>query len=107
MIQKIQEKFKDDRVALSQETMKVYQEYGINPAGGCLPMILQMPILIALWAVLGSWMDIRQANFFGWITDLSVPDVLFDLGFKLPLFQIDKLSGLALLMGLAMFIQQK
>ncbi len=107
LIQKIQEKFKDDRVALSQETMKVYQEYGINPAGGCLPMILQMPILIALWAVLGSWMDIRQANFFGWITDLSVPDVLFDLGFKLPLFQIDKLSGLALLMGLAMFIQQK
>lgn len=107
LLQKVQEKYKDDRVMLSQETMKIYQEYGINPAGGCLPMIMQMPILISLWSVLSSWMDIRHQHFFGWITDLSAPDVILDLGFKLPLFQVDKLSGLALLMGIAMFIQQK
>ncbi|MFM6956098.1 MAG: membrane protein insertase YidC [Ignavibacteria bacterium] len=107
LLQKVQEKYKDDRTMLSQETMKIYSEYGINPAGGCLPMIMQMPILISLWSVLSSWMDIRHQHFFGWITDLSAPDVILDLGFKLPLFQVDKLSGLALLMGIAMFIQQK
>jgi len=107
LLQKVQEKYKDDRTMLSQETMKIYSEYGINPAGGCLPMIMQMPILISLWSVLSSWMDIRQQHFFGWISDLSAPDVILDLGFKLPLFQVDKLSGLALLMGIAMFIQQK
>jgi len=107
LLQKVQEKYKDDRTMLSQETMKIYSEYGINPAGGCLPMIMQMPILISLWSVLSSWMDIRHQHFFGWISDLSAPDVILDLGFKLPLFQVDKLSGLALLMGIAMFIQQK
>lgn len=107
LLQKVQEKYKDDRTMLSQETMKIYSEYGINPAGGCLPMIMQMPILISLWSVLSSWMDIRHQHFFGWINDLSAPDVILDLGFKLPLFQVDKLSGLALLMGIAMFIQQK
>jgi YidC/Oxa1 family membrane protein insertase len=107
LLQKVQEKYKDDRTALSQETMKIYSEYGINPAGGCLPMIMQMPILISLWSVLSSWMDIRHEHFIGWITDLSAPDVILDLGFKLPLFQVDKVSGLALLMAIAMFIQQK
>ena len=107
LLQKVQEKYKDDRTEISKETMKIYSEYGINPAGGCLPMIMQMPILISLWSVLGSWMDIRHQHFFGWISDLSAPDVILDLGFKLPLFQVDKLSGLALLMGIAMFIQQK
>jgi YidC/Oxa1 family membrane protein insertase len=68
---------------------------------------MQMPILISLWSVLSSWMDIRHEHFFGWISDLSAPDVILDLGFKLPLFQVDKISGLALLMAIAMFIQQK
>ena len=107
LLQKVQEKYKDDRTALSQETMKIYSEYGINPAGGCLPMLMQMPILISLWSVLSSWMDIRHEHFFGWISDLSAPDVILDLGFKLPLFQVDKISGLALLMAIAMFVQQK
>ncbi|MBK9249292.1 MAG: membrane protein insertase YidC [Ignavibacteria bacterium] len=106
-IAKIREKYKDDQVSQQQETMKLYSEYGINPAGGCLPMILQMPILYALWSVLSNSIQLRQANFFGWIHDLSVPDVIFDLGFKIPLFEIDKFSGLALLMGATLFIQQK
>ncbi|MBS1536718.1 MAG: membrane protein insertase YidC [Bacteroidetes bacterium] len=106
-IARIREKYKDDTTTQQQETMKLYSEYGINPAGGCLPMLLQMPILYALWAVLSNSIQLRQANFFGWIHDLSVPDVILDLGFKIPLFQIDKFSGLALLMGATLFIQQK
>ncbi|MBI3218950.1 MAG: membrane protein insertase YidC [Bacteroidetes bacterium] len=106
-IARIREKYKDDSVTQQQETMKLYSEYGINPAGGCLPMVLQMPILYALWSVLSNSIQLRQANFFGWIHDLSVPDVILDLGFKIPLFQIDKFSGLALLMGATLFIQQK
>jgi len=106
-IARIREKYKDDQVTQQQETMKLYSEYGINPAGGCLPMVLQMPILYALWSVLSNSIQLRQANFFGWIHDLSVPDVILDLGFRIPLFQIDKFSGLALLMGATLFVQQK
>jgi YidC/Oxa1 family membrane protein insertase len=106
-IARIREKYKEDTVTQQQETMKLYSEYGINPAGGCLPMVLQMPILYALWSVLSNSIQLRQANFFGWIHDLSVPDVILDLGFKIPLFQIDKFSGLALLMGITLFVQQK
>ncbi len=105
-INKIREKYKDDQMTQQQETMKLYSEYGINPMGGCMPMVLQMPILYALWAVLKS-IQLRQAHFFGWITDLSTPDVILNLGFHLPLFGIDKFSGLALIMGVTMFIQQK
>ncbi len=105
-INKIREKYKDDQMTQQQETMKLYSEYGINPMGGCLPMILQMPILYALWSVLKT-IQLRQTHFFGWITDLSVPDVILSLGFHLPLLGIDKLSGLALIMGATLFIQQK
>ena len=90
-----------------QETMKLYSEYGINPAGGCLPLLLQMPILYALWSVLSSNIEIRGAEFFGWITNLSVPDVILHLPFHIPLFEIDKFSGLAIIMGATMFVQQK
>lgn len=105
-IARIREKYKDDQVTQQQETMKLYSEYGINPMGGCLPMLLQMPIMYALWAVLNS-IQLRQAHFAGWITDLSVPDVILNLGFHLPLVGIDKFSGLALVMGATLFIQQK
>ena len=103
----IREKFKDDPKKQQQEIMKMYSEYGINPAGGCLPLLLQMPILYALWAVLRTAIDLRQANFFLWITDLSMPDVIVSLPFKIPLFNVDQFSGLAILMGITMFIQQK
>jgi len=88
--------------------MKLYSKYGINPMGGCLPLVLQMPFLYALYSVLSSNIEMRQAQFLSvWITDLSIPDVILDLGFKLPLFGIDKFSGLALLMGATLFFQQK
>ncbi|MBU3742896.1 MAG: membrane protein insertase YidC [Candidatus Kapabacteria bacterium] len=104
----IREKYKDDQMTQNQEMMKLYGQYGINPAGGCLPLLLQMPFLYALYSVLNLNIELRQAAFLPvWLTDLSVPDVILALPFKLPLFNIDKFSGLALLMGATLFIQQK
>lgn len=104
-MEKLREKHKDDNTKQQQATMALYGEYGINPAGGCLPMLLQMPILIALWQLLRASIDLRQANFAFWITDLSVPDVLVDFGF--PILGLTHISGLALAMGITMFFQQK
>jgi len=106
-IQEIKEKYKDDPQKLNKETMKLYQTYGVNPAGGCLPMLLQMPIFIALWGLFKTVIELRQQPFMLWIKDLSQPDVIYDLGFKLPLFGIQEISGLAILMGVTTFIQQK
>jgi len=107
MITELKEKFKDDPQKMNKETMKLYSTYGINPAGGCLPMLLQMPIFVALWGMFQSAIDLRQQPFVGWITDLSQPDVIFSLGTKLPLVGIQEISGLAVLMGITTFIQQK
>lgn len=106
-IAEIKEKFKDDPQKLNKETMKLYSTYGINPAGGCLPIFLQMPIFVALWGMFQSAIELRQQPFFGWITDLSQPDIIYTLGFKLPLFGIQEISGLAVLMGITTFVQQK
>jgi YidC/Oxa1 family membrane protein insertase len=106
-ITELKEKFKDDPQKMNKETMKLYSTYGINPAGGCLPMLLQMPIFVALWGMFQSAIDLRQQPFVGWITDLSQPDVIFSLGTKLPLVGIQEISGLAVLMGITTFVQQK
>ena len=106
-ITELKEKYKDDQQKLNKETMKLYQTYGVNPAGGCLPMLLQMPIFIALWGLFRTAIELRQQPFIFWITDLSRPDVIYDLGFQLPLFGIQYISGLALLMGITTFLQQK
>ena len=106
-ITELKEKLKDDPQKMNKETMKLYSTYGINPAGGCLPMLLQMPIFVALWGMFQSAIDLRQQPFVGWITDLSQPDVIFHLGTKLPLVGIQEISGLALLMGITTFVQQK
>jgi YidC/Oxa1 family membrane protein insertase len=103
----IREKYADDQQKQQQMMMKMYKEEKINPAGGCLPLLLQMPILYALFGVFSSTIELRQANFMLWIHDLAVPDVILQLPFKIPLFGIDYLSGLAILMGVTMFIQQK
>ena len=102
----IREKYKDDPVKANQQIMKMYKEEKINPAGGCLPMLLQLPILYALFGVFNSTIELRHASFL-WIKDLSAPDVILHLPFKIPLFGIDDISGIALLMGITMFIQQK
>jgi len=103
----LKEKYKDDPQRQQQMMMKLYKEEKINPAGGCLPLLLQLPILYALFGVFNSTIELRQAYFGLWITDLSVPDVILQLPFKIPLFGIDYISGLALLMGITMFLQQK
>ena len=90
-IDKIKEKFKDDRSRLNQETMALYKRYKINPLGGCLPMALQMPIWIALYRTIYSSVELYQAPLFLWIQDLSSPDPYFVL---------------PVIMGISMFLQQ-
>ena len=106
-ITEIKEKYKDDQQKISKETMNLYRTYGVNPAGGCLPMLLQMPIFVALWGLFRTAIELRQQPFVWWIKDLSQPDVIYDLGFKLPMIGIQEISGLAMLMGVTTFIQQK
>jgi YidC/Oxa1 family membrane protein insertase len=106
-INEIKEKYKEDPQKMNKETMKLYSTYGINPAGGCFPILLQMPIFIALWGLFQAAIELRNQPFFWWITDLSRPDVILDLGFSLPLFGVQQISGLALLMGITTFVQQK
>lgn len=95
----LKEKFKSDPQRMSRETMKLYQEEGINPLGGCLPMLLQMPIFFSLYNVFSNTIELRQAPFLFWIEDLSLPDEILIAGFG---FHI-----LPLLMAISMFIQQK
>jgi YidC/Oxa1 family membrane protein insertase len=106
-ILEIKEKLKDDPQKMNKETMGLYRTYGVNPAGGCLPLLLQMPIFIALWGLFQAAIELRQQPFILWIKDLSRPDVIYDLGFQLPLFGIQQISGLAMLMGITTFAQQK
>ena len=107
MMTEIREKHKDNPDQMNRAIMNLYKDYGINPAGGCLPLLLQMPILYALYNVFASTIQLRQASFVGWISDLSIPDSIVHLPFTIPLFGISQLSGLALAMCITMFIQQK
>jgi YidC/Oxa1 family membrane protein insertase len=107
MIEEIKEKYKDDQQKLGQATMNLYKEYGVNPASGCLPILLQMPILFALYAVFRSAIELRQSSFVWWIKDLSIPDYVIHLPFTIPMVGIYALSGLALLMTATTIIQQK
>ncbi len=106
ILTEMREKYADDPQAQQREQMKIYSEYGINPAGGCLPLLLQMPILFALFSVLRNAIELRQSEFIWWITDLSRPDYLFSFG-GTSFLGISHMPGLAFLMGITMFIQQK
>jgi YidC/Oxa1 family membrane protein insertase len=107
MMNEMREKYKDDPAKMNQAIMNLYKEYGVNPAGGCFPLLLQFPILIALYNVFRAAIELRQSSFVWWINDLSIPDTLISLPFELPLVGMKNISGLALLMGITMFIQQK
>ncbi len=91
-VQALQEKYKDDRDRLNKELIKLYRDHKVNPVGGCLPMLLQMPVFVALFNVLYMTIDLRQAPFFLWVKDLSVPDPYYVL---------------PIIMGATMVIQQK
>ena len=79
-IERMREKYKSDPTALNTATMALYRENKVNPAGGCLPMVLQMPLFFAMYAVINNAIDLRHAPFIGWIHDLSAPDVLVMAG---------------------------
>ncbi|MCX5812972.1 MAG: membrane protein insertase YidC [Proteobacteria bacterium] len=103
-IQKLREKFKDDKQKLNQEMMGMYKTQGVNPMGGCLPMIIQIPVFFALYKALSSAIELRHAPFMFWINDLSAPEDLFSfsvLGYSLPI------RILPLVMGVTQVIQQK
>ena len=76
----LREKHKNDPQKLNKATMALYKEFGVNPVGGCLPMLLQMPLLFALFQVFRSTIELRGAPFILWITDLSAPDTLMEIG---------------------------
>jgi YidC/Oxa1 family membrane protein insertase len=88
----LQTKYKDDRDRLNKELIKLYRDHKVNPVGGCLPMLLQMPVFVALFNVLYMTIELRQAPFLLWVNDLSVPDPYYVL---------------PILMGVTMIIQQK
>ena len=105
---KIREKYKDNKEMMNKELMGLYRTYKVNPMSGCLPMLIQIPVFIALYSVLSSAIELRHEPFAFWIKDLSTPDRLFSLPFGIPF--MDPPYGipvLTLLMGLSMFIQQK
>ena len=75
---KIKEKYKDDPAKMNQEVMNLYKTYKVNPLGGCLPMVLQIPVFFALYKVLLQCIELRHAPFMLWITDLSMPGPAVD-----------------------------
>ncbi len=101
----LREKHKDDPQKMQTAMMQLYREHGANPMGGCLPMLLQMPLLIALFEVFRTTIELRGASFIWWITDLSKPDTVFDLGFSIPIYG-SGVNVLPIIMGVTMLIQQ-
>jgi YidC/Oxa1 family membrane protein insertase len=77
-IQELRDKYKDDPTRMNQEVMKLYKQYGINPVGGCLPMMIQIPIFFGLFKMLGQAVELRNAKFL-WVKDLSQPDTVAHL----------------------------
>ncbi|MFO7709236.1 MAG: membrane protein insertase YidC [Desulfobacterales bacterium] len=108
LIQEIRQKHKNDRKRMNEEVMRLHRTYNINPLGGCLPMILQIPVFFALYRMLDSAIELRHAHFLWWINDLSAPDRLFRFGFSIPFMEPPfGIPVLTLVMGGTMFLQQK
>ncbi len=101
---KIKEKYKSDPTKMNQEVMSLYKTYKVNPLGGCLPMVLQIPVFFAPYKVLLQSIELRHAPFMLWITDLAAPDRLW-IGLHIP--YLGGIPVLTLLMGASMFLQQK
>jgi len=108
-LKELQEKYKDEPQKLNSEMMKMYREYGVNPLGGCLPMLIQIPIFFGFYAVLRFAAELRNQPFL-WVNDLSMPDTIYTLnfGFQLPIIgEHFNINPLPLLMGITMFLQMK
>ena len=103
-MERLREQYKDDKQKLNQETMELYKRYKVNPLGGCIPMLVQLPVFIGLYQGLLYAIELRQAPFFGWILDLSQPDRLGALA--IPFVEPPGIPVLTLLMGGSMLVQQ-
>lgn len=104
LVKKLKEKYPNDKQKLNQEMMDLYKTRGVNPMGGCLPMIIQIPVFFALYKGLSGAIELRHASFMFWINDLSAPEDLFSFsvaGYVIPI------RILPLIMGITQFIQQK
>jgi YidC/Oxa1 family membrane protein insertase len=104
-LQELQRKYPNEPMRQRQEMQKLYRENGVNPVGGCLPLLLQMPIFFALYRVLQNGIDLRAAGFVLWMTDLSRPEIL--IPFASPIMGMPGIGLLPVLMGVSMFWQQK
>jgi len=108
LMAQIREKYKDDKKKMNEETMALYKTYKVNPLGGCLPMVVQIPVFFALYRMLYEAIELRHAPFFGWINDLSSPDRLLHFTFSVPFMQPPYgIPVLTIIMGATMFLQQK
>jgi YidC/Oxa1 family membrane protein insertase len=104
----IREKYKNDPQKMQQEMMALYKTNKVSPMGGCLPMLLQMPVFFALYSTLSTAIELRQAPFMLWIKDLAQPDTLFGhIPHAIPFLGGFALGPLPLLMGATSFVQQK
>ena len=104
-MKELQEKYKGDSKKQQEALQKLYREEGVNPLGGCLPLLLQMPVFFALYRVLSSAVELRGAHFVLWINDLSRPEIL--IPFSTKILGLSGIGLLAVLMGAAFFVQQK
>jgi YidC/Oxa1 family membrane protein insertase len=108
LLNEIRTKYKDDKKRMNEETMALYKTYKVNPMGGCLPMVVQIPVFFALYRMLYEVIELRHAPFFGWINDLSAPDRLFHFPFAIPFMEPPYgIPVLTIIMGVTMFLQQK
>ncbi|MEM6823301.1 MAG: membrane protein insertase YidC [Verrucomicrobiota bacterium] len=104
VMKEIQEKHKDKPEKMNQEMMKLYQDYGVNPFGGCLPMLIQFPIFLGFYYMLLGSIELRHAEFL-WIKDLSQPDTIFNISALkwIPIFE-GNINPMPLLMAITMYI---
>lgn len=104
----LQERYHDDKMALQKATMEMYRKEKINPAAGCLPMFIQIPVFFSLYKVLNIAIEIRHAPFIGWIKDLSAPDPLVISEWShLPVPSLLNIGVWPIIMGITMYLQQK
>jgi YidC/Oxa1 family membrane protein insertase len=108
LMAEIREKYKDDKKKMNEELMGLYRTYKVNPMGGCLPMVLQIPVFFALYRMLYEAIELRHAPFIGWINDLSAPDRLFRFDVSIPFMEPPYgIPVLTIVMGATMLLQQK
>jgi YidC/Oxa1 family membrane protein insertase len=108
LMKEIREKYKDDKQRMNQEVMGLYRTYKINPLGGCLPMVVQLPVFFALYRMLYEAIELRHAPFFLWIDDLAAPDRLLRFDFSIPFMEPPYgIPVLTIVMGASMLLQQK